>query len=281
MPIAFKDFLIVKANWKPKAINIKEIQKELNLSIDNSLFIDDSVFEIDSINNLIPNLDTINFFEYKNFHSNIDKIMYPKNSNYTKEDKNRSNLYQQEFKRKKEKSKFINFDNYIKNLQINIRVRINSKSNIPRLSQLSLRTNQFNSSSARLSEKDVKKLINDKDQLIYQCEATDKFGDYGIIGMSIIDLKNGKSKMQSFIMSCRALGREIEKYFFNFIRNDLKKKKYKKIIVSYKKNDKNKLVKEFFDKNCKKIKQSDKMTHYSVDTKVREKNNNIIKVLYG
>ena len=87
--------------------------------------------------------------------------------------------------------------------------------------------------------------------------------------------------MQSFIMSCRALGREIEKYFFNFIRNDLKKKKYKKIIVSYKKNDKNKLVKEFFDKNCKKIKQSDKMTHYSVDTKVREKNNNIIKVLYG
>ena len=65
--------------------------------------------------------------------------------------------------------------------------------------------------------------------------------------MSIIDLKNGKSKMQSFIMSCRALGREIEKYFFNFIRHDLKKKKYKKIIVSYKKNDKNKLVKEFFD----------------------------------
>lgn len=281
MRIEFKDFLIVKANWKPKAINIKEIQKELNLSIDNSLFIDDSVFEIDSINNLIPNLDTINFFEYKNFHSNIDKIIYSKDSNNTKEDKNRSSLYQQEFKRKKEKLKFINFNNYIKNLKINIKIKINSKKNIPRLSQLSLRTNQFNSNFTRLSEKEVKNLINDKDQLIYQCEATDKFGDYGIIGMSIIGLKNNKSEMQSFIMSCRALGREIEKKFFNFIRSDLKKKKYKKIIVSYRKNEKNKLVKDFFDKNCKKIKQSNKMTYYSVDTKVSKKSNNIIKIIYG
>ncbi len=281
MPLKFKDFVIVKANWKPKVANIKEIHRELNLSLENSLFIDDSIFEIDSCNSLIPKLDTINFFEYKNLYSNIDKILVTNNFKNTIEDKKRVNLYKQEFKRNKIKLNFTDIKSYIKSLKIIIEIKLNAKQNISRLSQLTLRTNQFNSNAIRLNENDIKNKIYSKDHIIYQCEAADKFGDYGIIGMALVELKHNQSVIKSFIMSCRALGREIEEYFFDFIKQDLKKKNHKKISIEYKKSEKNKLMKEFLDKNCKKVNQTDRITYYSIDPEKRKKNKNIIKVING
>lgn len=281
MPLKFKDFIIVKANWKPKVANIKEIHRELNLSLENSIFIDDSIFEIDSCNSLIPKLDTINFFEYKNFFSNIDKILITDNKKNTIEDKNRVKLYKQELKRNKIKLNFTSIKNYIESLKIIIKIKINSKQNISRLSQLTLRTNQFNSNAIRLNENDIKNKINSKNYLIYQCNAADKFGEYGIIGMAIVEIQHDQNLVKSFIMSCRALGREIEEYFFNFIKQDLNKKNHKKINIVYKKSEKNKLIKKFLDKNCKLINQSNQITLYSIDPKKRKKNKNIMKVIYG
>ena len=249
-----KDFAIIKANWDPKYCNISSILKHLKLSIDNAIFIDDSAFEISSVNELLPRLETFNFYKYNNLHSNIDKILINKNINITEEDKKRTKLYIQEDFRNIEKKRFKNYQEYIKSLKIILTIKKNSINNIQRLSQLTLRTNQFNSTTIRLDESEIKKILKNKKKIIYECSAKDKFGNYGIIALAIVDLSTKISIMTNFLMSCRALGREIENYFMIYIIIDLKKKyKVDKLEILYKKNKKNNLVKKFFTKNFKKI----------------------------
>ena len=256
--LKLSDFALIKANWEPKYININSILKNLNLSIDNAIFIDDSDFEINAVNNLLPRLETFNFYKYENLHAKLDEIIINKNTKITDEDKKRTKLYSQENKRSNEKNKFKNYQEYLKSLKIKLFIKKNSKKNTQRLSQLTLRTNQFNSTALRLSVKDIKNILSDKNQIIYECSAEDNFGDYGIIALAIISIKDGTPLMKNILMSCRAIGREIENYFVNFIVIDLKKNyKIDTLNILYNKSEKNNLIKVFFNKNFHKIKKSD------------------------
>ena len=278
MILKLTDFLIVKANWNPKYKNILAIQKKLGLSIENSIFIDDSNFEIDSVNTMLPKIDTQNYLEFKNYHKNIDKILISENLKVTKEDKNRNKLYSEEFKRSNEKDKFNNFNNYIKNLNIILDIKKNSLKDIFRIAQLTQRTNQFNSSTIRMNELDIKKIINDSNKTIYQCSAKDKFGNYGIIGLAIIEFENQTATITSFLMSCRSLGREIESYFFEHFIKEIKKLGISKIIILFKKNEKNFLIGEFLKKNCKKIVNKKQLRYYEVNMLKKTIDRRLIKI---
>ncbi len=281
MKLKLSDFLVIKANWDPKYKNILSLHKKLNLSVENSLFIDDSDFEINSVSNMIPKIDTQNFFEYENFYKNIDKILISNKLKVTEEDKIRNRLYSEEFKRTDEKDKFNNFKNYIKNLNITLKINKNSKKDVRRLAQLTQRTNQFNSSAIRLSELDVKKIIKDPKKMIYQCSAKDKFGDYGIIGLAIIELASRSALVTNFLMSCRALGREIENNFFEYFINEIKKSKINECTILFKKNNKNMLVESFLKKNCKKFKKRNKFEYYKVNISNKKNNQNLVKIING
>ncbi len=281
MKLKLSDFLVIKANWDPKYKNILSLHKKLNLSVENSLFIDDSDFEINSVSNMIPKIDTQNLFEYENFYKNIDKILISNKLKVTEEDKIRNRLYSEEFKRTDEKDKFNNFKNYIKNLNITLKINKNSKKDVHRLAQLTQRTNQFNSSAIRLSELDVKKIIKDPKKMIYQCSAKDKFGDYGIIGLAIIELASKSALVTNFLMSCRALGREIENNFFEYFINEIKKSKINECAILFKKNNKNMLVESFLKKNCKKFKKRNKFEYYKVNISNKKNNQNLMKIING
>ncbi len=281
MKLKLSDFLVIKANWDPKYKNILSLHKKLNLSVENSLFIDDSDFEINSVSNMIPKIDTQNFFEYENFYKNIDKILISNKLKVTEEDKIRNRLYSEEFKRTDEKDKFNNFKNYIKNLNITLKINKNSKKDVRRLAQLTQRTNQFNSSAIRLSELDIKNIIKDPKKMIYQCSAKDKFGDYGIIGLAIIELASRSALVTNFLMSCRALGREIENNFFEYFINEIKKSKINECAILFKKNNKNMLVESFLKKNCKKFKKRNKFEYYKVNISNKKNNQNLMKIING
>lgn len=251
MPLNIKDFSYLKVNWKNKSENILQLLKDINLSPENALFVDDSEYEIGEVKSRIPNLDTLlipnkitdlkNLFSQKgNFDTN--KI--------TSEDKKRSKLYLDENKRKKIVSKFKDNDDYIKSLKIVLEIKLNCKKNISRLSQMTQKTNQFNSTTLRLNEKKILKLILGKDYLIYQCKAKDNYGDYGIIGLTIIKIiqKSNLAKIENTLFSCRALGRKIEEYFYQKIFNDIKKKNIQFVEFNYIKSEKNKLFSDFLRK---------------------------------
>ena len=148
------------------------------------------------------------------------------------------------------------------------------------MAQLSQRTNQFNSTAIRYDEKEIQKIIKDPQKIIFQCSAKDKYGDYGIIGLAIIELKKNSAIISNFVMSCRALGREIENYFFKYFVGEIIKLNINNLFFLFKKNNKNMLVEQFLNENCKKNKKIGSYFFYKIINKKKNKNKNLMKVIY-
>jgi FkbH-like protein len=248
MHIKLSDFTIIKANWNNKAENIMQILKELNLSPENSLFIDDNSHEIDLVKNQIPKIDCFQIKPNEKNISIIDNVVNFLSTKLTNEDKNRTKYYNQEIKRNIFKNRSLNLDKYIKDLNINLIIRVNSKKNIDRLSQLTQRTNQFNTTTVRMTSSDLKDYLDNKTNYVFELSANDKFGDYGIIGIAFIKTYNNqKAIIENFLFSCRAIGREMEDYFIITIIKFLESKRINRLYINFIFNNKNVVAKEYFN----------------------------------
>ena len=257
MPLTFKDFTIKKINWNNKVENIKNISKELNISYDSLLFIDDSSFEIGLVQKYLNKVDC--FKVSKNLRDYLLNFKLLSNSfhfgSLTKEDKLRSKSYEQEEKRSLAKKKYFNIDEYIKSLNIRVFYEQGKKISVSRASQLCQRTNQFNLTTKRYNEEQIKKISKDKNFFISTISVKDDYGEYGITGLAIVKLKPQykSAEIDTFLMSCRIIGRGVETSFINWIIGKLKKKNIYELRSYYKKTEKNSLVKNFYEQNHFKI----------------------------
>ena len=247
MHLSLNDFVVIKSNWKRKSENINNIIKTINILPEHSAFLDDSIYEINEVKMKIPDLNVCRLIPEKNFLKKFDEFFVSNEFSKTKEDLKKTKMYKQEFKRELKKNSTNNFDEYLRELKIALKIKINSKNNVDRISQLTQKVNQFNSTTLRMSNHDVKNFIKDKNKLIFQVEAKDVYGDYGIIGLAFIELvNNDEAKILNFLFSCRAIGREIEDYFLYNVITFLNNKKKKKIFINFQFNHKNKVAKEYF-----------------------------------
>lgn len=250
--LKLSDFSAIQSNWKPKYQNINLILKKLNLSAKNSIFIDDSLFEINSVKKIIPELDTLLMpNNASDFNRTLLDFVNINSFNLTVEDKKRAQLYVDEDKRNKEKIKYSSFTNYVKNLKIILNVNRNSTKDIERLSQLTQKTNQFNTTTIRLSSDQMSQLIkNSKNNTdVIYCRAKDKFGDMGIIGLAIISICDDKVVLKNLLFSCRALGRFIENAFLQHLFKYMLNKNIFNIECDFILNKNNKIAYDFLIKN--------------------------------
>ncbi len=149
--------------------------------------------------------------------------------------------------RENEKEQAASFEEYIKKLNIKIDVLINNEINLERLSQLTEKTNQFNFNKKMFTVSQLKQFIN-AGNLVYELKVSDKFGDYGIVGLILIEMKgNNDAVLMNYIISCRALGRNIEHQFFDFVLNDLQQRKIKLTEIGFVENERNIPARLFFD----------------------------------
>ena len=247
------DFAAIKVNWKLKSENIQEIANELNLGLESFVFIDDSEFEISMVRQNLPQVYCLNvpknLSDYKDSISHLRALFFKlSNSN---EDKVKTDLYLQEKVRKKHAVKFESLENYIASLKLQIIIDWNNKSNIPRAAQLTQKTNQFNLTTRRYSEEQLTQMIDYKQYEFAIFSAADFFGDYGVTGLIIFKPHSDDSddyEIDTLLMSCRVIGRNIEFKFINEILKKLKKNGIKKISANYLRSNKNEQVEGFFEK---------------------------------
>ena len=252
MPLKIKDFVAIKANWQNKVQNIKEISRELNLGTDSFIFVDDSQFEIDFVKKNLPNIKCIkvpnNLSDYPKKIKEISELIF--NFSKTKEDKNKTEMYKIEIKRQESKKESNSLDNYLKSLELSMKINWGNKVDTARASQMCQKTNQFNLTTKRYSEGDIDRFKRRKDILIVDFSLKDKFGDYGITGLSIIKIKKKKEAyVDLFLMSCRVIGRNAENFFLKNIIKKLIKKNFSKLGAKYAQTKKNIIVNEFYEKN--------------------------------
>lgn len=239
-----------RINWENKAKNIVEIAKELNIGLDSMVFVDDNPTERELIRQQLPLVAVPEFpkrpYELMEFYRElVDK--YFKVYTLTAEDLQKTDQYKANAQRSSASKQYDNLEDFIRSLEININLIPADKFNIPRIAQMTQKTNQFNLTTKRYTETDIESFVEDGDY-VYCISVNDKFGDNGITGMIIIKRNQDEAEIDSFLLSCRILGKGIEDAFFKSIVNHLYDDGIKILHAVYIPTAKNSQVSCFYDK---------------------------------
>jgi FkbH-like protein len=250
--LKFDDFVIKKINWKNKVDNIRDIAKELNIGIDTMIFVDDSSYEIGLVKKYLKEVKCVqvpkDLSEYTKVLEGIKNDFCIRAN--TKEDSTRTKMYLQEKERLEHMKKFSQLDNYVKSLKIKIKFSFGKGINTARAAQMCQKTNQFNLTTIRYSETDIKKMISNKKIVIITISVKDIYGDYGITGLMITKInKNSEASIDIFLISCRIIGRKVEESFLRNTFKVLKKMRIKILKAKYIRTEKNNLVQDLYEKN--------------------------------
>ena len=242
-------FSTYRINWNNKADNIRDITQELNISLDSVVFIDDNPAERELIKQAVPEVCVPEFPAHPYlFPVFIKQLTDDFFSTYTltSEDLSKTQQYKENAERTQYKKQFVDMNTYLRSLEIKLTVEQLNEFNKVRFAQMTQKTNQFNLTTKRYTETDIQSFA-DNGGLIYGLRVKDKFGDGGISGLIIITIDNEIAYIDTFLLSCRILGREIEYEFINFILMKLKKIGLKNVKATYIKSGKNLQVEKFYD----------------------------------
>ena len=213
-----ENFSRLKINWDDKVENMKAIASELNIGLDSIVFFDDDPMNIEYMQMNLPQVLTIRLSEDPSQYA--QKLMSMNDFDVlkiTNEDKNRRKMYLEEKQRKDFESYETNLDDFLKKLNIKLIFKSANSFTIPRISQLTLKTNQFNLTTKRYQEEEIKNMLLNKNYWIRCVQVKDKFGDSGITGVFIIKKEESEWVIDSFLLSCRIMGRKIEDGILSYI----------------------------------------------------------------
>ncbi len=244
MILSMQDVSVFIANWENKADNIRSIRDILNIGFDSMVFIDNSAFERNLVRTELPEVCVPELpedpAEYLLFLQSLNLF---ETTSLSDTDSNRTQQYREEALRQSEIKHFTNVDDYLKSLEMYCNVSGFDDYNIPRVAQLTQRSNQFNLRTVRYTEADIRRMAGDKNYICLAFTLTDKFGDYGLISVAILKrLHNDEYFIDTWLMSCRVLKRGVEQFVMNTLVNKVSELGATRISAEYLPSGKNKMV---------------------------------------
>ncbi|MCU0287997.1 MAG: HAD-IIIC family phosphatase, partial [Acidobacteria bacterium] len=242
-------FVDWRIDWNPKSANLRQLAAQLNLGIDSFIFVDDSSVECLEVESNCPEVFTLHLpdkpLEIPAFLNHTWVFDHLK---VTDEDKNRSIMYIAEQKRQEIKKQVTTLDEFLENLELKVKLRLMETNDIPRVSQLTQRTNQFNLSTIRRTEAEIKHLSTEPGIACRVVEVTDRFGDYGLTGVVITKEETEQLFIDTFLLSCRVLGRKVEPILLANLKQYCEAKDIPVITARFYPTNKNKPIREFLEK---------------------------------
>lgn len=205
-----------RINWLPKSENIKALAAELNLGLDSFIFIDDNPVECAEVQASCPDVLTLQLPTSDTIPRFLQHVWAFDHLKVTEEDKQRTELYKQNLERDRFAQASLTFTDFLSGLGLQIEIHEPTVEQLPRVAQLTQRTNQFNLTTIRRSEGEIQQLS----QRGMECrvvEVRDRFGDYGLVGIVIFAATNESLQVDTFLLSCRVLGRGVEHRMLNYL----------------------------------------------------------------
>lgn len=243
------DFIKFKANWEPKSLNLSNTAAELNLLPESFVFVDDNPAEREIVSQQlngvsVPEIDTV-----EHYIQIIDKSGFFEVTALSEDDLKRNEMYQENAKRQKLQSAFVNYEDYLKSLEMKGEIKSFSPLYMSRIAQLTNKSNQFNLTTRRYNQSDIESLSKDPKHITLYGKLGDKFGDNGVVSVVIgrIDGNdNDELHMELWLMSCRVLKRDMEFAMMDELVEKAKNAGVKKIFGYYYPTAKNAMVKGFY-----------------------------------
>lgn len=250
MVLRMEDIAMFVANWEDKASNIKTIQHTLNIGMDSIVFFDDNPFERNLVKSMIPDITVPDLPEDPSQYLNyIKSLNLFETATYSETDKNRTKQYQEEIGRVNLQKQFSSYSEYLESLEMVAEAKPFDKFHFSRIAQLTQRSNQFNLRTVRYTEQEIEQLVNEKEHLTLYFTLKDKFGDYGLISVVVMDKQPENTLFISeWLMSCRVLKRGMEEFILDEIIKTAEENGFDKVIGEYIRTPKNNMVSELYKK---------------------------------
>lgn len=244
-------FVSVRASWNSKADEIAALARQLNLGLDSFVFIDDSPSERELIKNMLPDVAVPGFpadtaelplFAYELY----DRFF--RTHEFTADDAARNALYKTEALRAQEHSAAPDLEQFLRGLNMRVTASAVGETDLPRFVQLCQKTNQFNLTTKRYSEADAARMLSDGSFSLYIFSAEDRFGSCGHIGAAVLVKENDLIRIDTFLLSCRAMGRNIEYGILGWLIGECVKRGVSRVRGDFVRSAKNAAAEDFLSR---------------------------------
>ncbi|HZV33479.1 MAG TPA: HAD-IIIC family phosphatase, partial [Verrucomicrobiae bacterium] len=211
MPLKKEHFAAWRVNWQSKSENLKELAAELHVGLDTFIFVDDNPVECAEVAANCPQVLTLQLPEPpEQIPQFLNHCWAFDHLKLSAEDRQRNVSYQQERQREQLRAQSLSLTDFLAGLDLQIDITRLSPEQLTRVSQLTLRTNQFNFTTRRRSENDFQAILHSGKQEVLTVSVKDRFGTYGLVGVMVYEPKAGALEVETFLLSCRVLGRGVE-----------------------------------------------------------------------
>jgi FkbH-like protein len=247
-PLQPRHFTAWRLNWESKATNIVALAEELNFGTDSFIFLDDNARETAEVAGSLPEVLSLTLpEEVANVSAWLDHLWAFDHPVVTDEDRRRSSSYAQalEFGRKLHSA--TNLEEFVASLDLRVDVSPLAPERFSRAAQLTERTNQFNCTTIRRSEAELHTLLQTGRHEIFTAEVSDRFGDYGLTGLLIVEKLDDEYRAETFLLSCRVLGRGVEHRLLAFLGEHAEENGVHRVTVPFAPSRKNQPAHDFLE----------------------------------
>jgi FkbH-like protein len=247
MLLQLDDFVSFQANWEPKSDNLRRIAAELNLGLDSFVFADDNPAEIEIVRQFAPEVTTLLLGpDPADYPGQLQDGRWFDIRSLTAEDSQRTAQYRAEAARRSHQADGADMGSYLESLQMEATVSPFTAIDVPRLFQLINKSNQFNLTTRRRTEAEVESLIGNPDAVTLAVRLSDRFGEHGLISIVIGHQHRDTLDIDTWLMSCRVLKREVEQVVLNEIARQAADRGCQTLRGTYLPTPKNEMVRDFY-----------------------------------
>ena len=268
MVLREKYFAAMRINWQDKVQNMIELAKEIGIGLDSMAFVDDNPREREEIKQALPQVLVVDMptspFLYRQALESLNDFNVLA---LTEEDKMRGEMYYARRMRKQLEKSMVSLEDFLRSLEMKVMIKQADEFSLPRITRLINKTNQFNLTTRRYTDVEIDKMRENREEFdIYSLQVIDKFGDEGIVGVAIVRKEPQTWILDSFLMSCRVIGRKVETAFLAKIVADARKRGISTIVGEYIPTQKNAHVEGFYsDHGFEKFQQEGDLSRWRLD----------------
>lgn len=250
MVLRAEDFVAIKANWRSKPDNLRQLAQDLNIGLDSFVFIDDNPVEREAVRSELPDVAVPEFpshpAELPEFIAQVAALWFSTYS-VTREDGERTEQYSAQLQRmQEERPRFATLEEYLASLKMRLTISEAGEADVARAAQLSQKTNQFNLTLRRYSEVDIRSMLMDPQWKLWVGRLEDRFGGYGTVLLCLVHLAEGVARVDLMLMSCRVMGREVERAFVQNVQERCSALGVLRMEAEYVPGPRNAVVKNFW-----------------------------------
>jgi FkbH-like protein len=247
MVLKMEHFAAVQINWNDKAANLRAIAQELNIGIDSLAFLDDNPAERTWVRSQLPEVTVIDLPDDPvQFADTIRRQPVFERLSLSDEDRERGRMYVEQRMRSELQQSAGTLEDFYRSLEMKIEVATVTPATLARTAQLTQKTNQFNLTTRRYSEQQIKEMSESKEWRVYTLRVADRFGDNGLVGVAITQRNGEVCEIDSLLLSCRVIGRTVETAFLATIADDARSRGARKLAGWFIPTKKNAPAREFY-----------------------------------